>query len=124
MQTGGPGRNRRGVRRAHPRGERLLERRRPRAERELPGAQHLEHELLLARTDDRLRERDHTRVRAGCSAYSSESTSASQDAAMMFSLTPIEPHEPWPSEVSSRTRVTASLPFVSSRMRTLKLTRS
>ena len=58
-----------------------------------PGAQHLEHELLLARADDGLGERDHTRSRAGCSAYSSESTSASHDAAMMFSLTPIEPHD-------------------------------
>ena len=66
-----------------------------------PGAQHLEHELLLARAEDGLGERDHsTRVasrrgslRAGCSAYSSESTSASQDAAMTFSLTPIEPHD-------------------------------
>ena len=41
---------------------------------------------------------------------------------MTFSETPIEPHTSWPSEASSSTRVTASVPFVSSRMRTLKLT--
>ncbi len=43
---------------------------------------------------------------------------------MTFSETPIEPHTPAPSEASSRTRVTAPVPLVSSRIRTLKLTRS
>src|SRR5262249_14993692 len=62
--------------------------------------------------------------RPGCVAYSSESTSAYQDAAITFSETPIEPHRWWPSEASSSTRVIASVPFVSSRMRTLKLTRA
>ena len=62
------------------------------------------------------------RVRPGWIAYSSESTSASQEASMTFSETPIEPHTSWPSDASSSTRVTASVPLVSSRMRTLKLT--
>ena len=55
----------------------------------------------------------------GWKAYSSESTSASQEASMMFSETPIVPHSRSPSEESSRTRVTASVPWVSSRIRTL-----
>ena len=63
-------------------------------------------------------------VAPGCMPYSSESTSASQEAAMRFSETPIEPHTSWPSEASISTRVTAPVPFVSSRMRTLKLTSS
>ena len=55
----------------------------------------------------------------GWKAYSSESTSASQEASMMFSETPIVPHSRSPSEESSRTRVTAPVPWVSSRIRTL-----
>src|SRR5438105_3362033 len=47
--------------------------------------------------------------------YSSESTSASQEDSMMFSDTPIVPHTSSPSEVSSSTRVTAPVHFVSSR---------
>src|SRR5213076_2101538 len=124
VQASRPGGDRARVRHPEPCRERLLERRHARPERELPGAQHLEHELLLARADDGLGEWDHTRSRAGCSAYSSESTSASHEAAMMFSLTPIEPHESVPSEASRSTRVTAPVPLVSSRMRTLKLTSS
>ena len=38
---------------------------------------------------------------------------------MMFSETPIVPHSRSPSEESSRTRVTAPVPWVSSRIRTL-----
>ena len=38
---------------------------------------------------------------------------------MMFSETPIEPHSRSPSEESSSTRVTAPVPWCSSRMRTL-----
>ena len=38
---------------------------------------------------------------------------------MMFSETPIVPHSRSPSEESSRTRVTAPVPWASSRMRTL-----
>ena len=38
---------------------------------------------------------------------------------MMFSETPIEPQESWPSEASSRTRVTAPVPWWESRIRTL-----
>ena len=48
-----------------------------------------------------------------------ESTSASQLASMMFSETPILPQLSSPSLASSRTRVTAPVPLVSSRMRTL-----
>ena len=59
------------------------------------------------------------RRRCGWNAYSSESTSASHEASMMFSETPIEPHSRWPSEESSRTRVTAPVPWCSSRIRTL-----
>ncbi len=85
-----------------------------------PRAQHLQDQLLLARADLRPRELD----RLGCSvahwnAYSSESTSASQEASMMFSETPIVPHSRAPSAESSRTRVTAPVPWASSRMRTL-----
>ena len=43
---------------------------------------------------------------------------------MTFSLTPIAPHDSCPSVVSSSTRVTASVPFASSRMRTLKFVSS
>ena len=38
---------------------------------------------------------------------------------MMFSETPIVPHSRSPSAESSRTRVTAPVPWASSRMRTL-----
>ena len=38
---------------------------------------------------------------------------------MMFSETPIEPHDSWPSEESSSTRVTAPVPWWESRIRTL-----
>ena len=58
-------------------------------------------------------------VACGWNAYSSDSTSASHDASMMFSETPIVPHSAWPSEESSSTRVTAPVPWCSSRMRTL-----
>jgi hypothetical protein len=50
---------------------------------------------------------------------SSESTSASQLASMMFSCTPIAPHVSLPSDASSRTRVVAPVAFASSRIRTL-----
>ena len=66
-----------------------------------------------------LRERDLLARRAHWNAYSSESTSASQEASMMFSETPIVPHSRSPSAESSRTRVTAPVPWASSRMRTL-----
>ena len=90
-------------------GELALEAVLHRPQRQPPGAQHLEHELLLALAEQRLRERDLLHLGhpgsattsaarrpppAGCrgwNAYSSESTSASQDASMMFSETPIEP---------------------------------
>ena len=62
--------------------------------------------------------------RPGCMPYSSESTSASHEAAITFSETPIVPHTSCPSEASISTRVIAPVPFVSSRMRTLKLTSS
>ena len=55
----------------------------------------------------------------GWKAYSRESTRASQEASMMFSETPIVPHSRLPSAESSRTRVTAPVPWASSRMRTL-----
>ena len=38
---------------------------------------------------------------------------------MTFSWTPIEPHTSWPSLESMSTRVTAAVPWRSSRMRTL-----
>ena len=58
-------------------------------------------------------------LRVGSIPASSESTSASQLASMMFSETPIEPHVSTPSLASSSTRVTAPVPLRSSRMRTL-----
>src|SRR4029077_17444989 len=132
-------------RRPHARGKQLLELRYARAERELPRAQHLDHSPLLRLAQHRLGQRDRLLChqaapcvlpgltpalvcsagrRPGCIPYSSESTSASQEAAMTFSETPIVPHASWPSEASISTRVTAPVPFVSSRMRTLKLTSS
>ncbi len=48
-----------------------------------------------------------------------ESTRASQLASMMFSLTPMLPQLSSPSLASRSTRVTAPVPLVSSRMRTL-----
>ena len=50
---------------------------------------------------------------------SSESTSASQDASITFSCTPIAPQVDSPSDASSSTRVVAPVAFHSSRMRTL-----
>ena len=104
-----------------------------RAQRELAGAQHLVHQLALTIADDRLRERDALPVdaqpaaaarlratrRVPCSTLSS---SASHEASMTFSLTPMAPHVSWPSLESMSTRVTAPVPLVSSRIRTLKLT--
>ena len=49
--------------------------------------------------------------RPRCMPYSSESTSASQEAAIRFSETPIEPHTSCPSEASISTRVTAPVPL-------------
>ena len=91
---------------AEPLGEGALEALQHRAEREPPRAQHLEHELLLALAERRAgragsgssltRRRTlgpgAVAVACGWKAYSSESTSASQHASMMFSETPIEPH--------------------------------
>ena len=53
-----------------------------------------------------------SRVRSGWKAYSSESTSASHEASMMFSETPIEPHSRSWSVESSSTRVIAPVPCV------------
>ena len=109
---------------AEPGGEVALEALAHRAQREPARAQHLEHELLLALAELGLASGIGSFVGArslirGWNAYSSESTSASQEASMMFSETPIVPHSRSPSEESSRTRVTASVPWVSSRIRTL-----
>ena len=109
-----------------PLGEGPLEALAHRPEREASRAQHLERQLLLALAEVGPGQRD--RLVVGCGAgsstcgwkaYSSESTSASQEASMMFSETPMVPHSRSPSEESSRTRVTASVPWVSSRIRTL-----
>src|SRR5580765_7677810 len=58
METGGPGRHSRRVRRADRLREQLLETVDRRPERQLPGAKHLEHELLLALVEERPGERD------------------------------------------------------------------
>ncbi len=106
---------------AHPGRERALELRNARAERELPGAQNLEHSLLLGLAEDGLGHRD----RHACGARvrtmpaSSESTSASQLASITFSCTPMAPQVSEPSVASSSTRVVAPVAFHSSRMRTL-----
>ena len=93
------------VRRAQARGEGLLELREPRAERELAGAQDLQHPALLLGAEDRARELDGLRAhetarvalagwgRPCCIPYSSESTSACQDASITFSETPIVPQD-------------------------------
>jgi len=48
-----------------------------------------------------------------------ESTSASSEAVMMFSLTPTVPHSRLPSVLWMSTRVLAPVPATPSRMRTL-----
>ena len=53
------------------------------------------------------------------SLYSTESTSARQDASMMLSATPTVPHVSRLSPEVINTRVLAAVPFDSSRMRTL-----
>ena len=87
-----------------PAGEGALEALQHRPEREPARAQDLEHQLLLARAEVGPGERDllgcHRRTpgcasrrACGWNAYSSESTSASHEASMMFSETPIVPHD-------------------------------
>ena len=126
VQGGGAAGDRDRVLDPEPGGELALEALAHRPQREPAGAQHLEHQLLLARADLAAGRAGSVAARlAGCSsacgwkAYSSESTSASQEASMMFSETPIVPHSRSPSEESSRTRVTAPVPWASSRIRTL-----
>src|SRR4051794_33977808 len=106
--------------------ERELEGRHARPQREVPRAQHLDHGLLLLQPQDGAGERDHEAERRDARERSipasSESTSASQEASMTFSWTPIAPHVDSPSEASSNTRVVAPVAFHSSRMRTLKFT--
>ena len=95
-----------------PGGELALEALAHRPERQPAGAQHLEHQLLLARRRSRAAPAGSARShRRGWKAYSSESTSASQEASMMFSETPIVPHSRSPSAESSSTRVTAPVPW-------------
>src|SRR6185437_409402 len=119
------------------RGEKRLELGELGTEGEPPRAQHLDHGPLLLRAQDRLGQRDLLGAhcaspgagtalalsprspsgrRPGCMPYSSESTSASHDAAIRFSETPIDPHTSCPSEASMSTRVTAPVPWLSSRM--------
>ena len=66
------------------------------AESEAAGAKCVEYEFFFSCPDHGTREGDHdtgvARARAGSIPASSESTSASQLASMMFSDTPIEPH--------------------------------
>src|SRR5262249_5735852 len=109
------------VRRADARREGLLEGRHARPERQVPGAQDLEHGKLLGLAEHRLGERDHwlTDARLRSIPASSESTSASQLASITFSWTPIVPHVDSPSDASRSTRVVAPVAFHSSRIRTL-----
>ena len=104
-------------------GEGALEALPHRPEREPPRAQDLEHQLLLALAEVRARQRDRLEVAhrrlAHWNAYSSESTSACQEASITFPDTPIVPHSRSPSAESSSTRVTASVPRSWSRIRTL-----
>ena len=67
------------------------------------------------------REAGYPRVRRSSrrSLYSTESTSACQDASMMLQATPTVPHVSSPSAEVMSTRVLAAVPLVSSRMRTL-----
>src|SRR5207237_5276877 len=113
-------------------GEAALELGQHRTQRQPARAQDLEHERLLTLAERRARQRDAFRAqperaarvrsrsaRPGSMPASSESTSASQLASMMFSETPIVPHVSTPSVESSRTRVTAAVPLRSLRIRTL-----
>ena len=81
----------------------------------------LEDRLLLGVAEQWPSERDRLAhgVGRGSMPRSSDSTSASQEAAITFSDTPIVPQTSLPSEASIRTRVTAAVPFASSTMRTL-----
>ena len=99
---------------------------------EAAGTKGVENELFFA-CPDRADAREGSRwtcigpralAPGGSIPASSESTSASQLASMMFSETPMAPQVSWPSVVSSSTRVTAPVPLRSSRMRTLKFTSS
>ena len=120
VERGGAARDGDRVLDAQPLGEGPLEALAHRAQREPAGAQDLERQLLLALADLRPGQRYLLgAAHRGWKAYSSESTRASQEASMMFSETPIVPHSRSPSEESRRTRVTASVPWVSSRIRTL-----
>ena len=113
------------------RGERLLERRDARAERELPAAQDLDDRLLLRLAQHRPGERDDVLGRAhawspllaagaaglgragaaGLLGVARASRRApASDAAMTFSATPIVPHTSVPSEASISTRVVAPVP--------------
>ena len=105
------------MRRADELGEAGLELTEQRAERQPAGAEHFEHPLLLALADHGPRERDglgdgrrgrvgprhepgaedaaasdERRLEETRIPYSSESTSASHEASITFSETPIEPH--------------------------------
>src|SRR5579871_1946441 len=116
MQTGGATRDRTGERRPEPVRKGAFEGRQERAERQALGAQNLEDPRALELPEHRGGERDrvlrhpsraHEAERSGarsiaslrpdCIPYSSESTSASQEASMTFSETPIEPHTCSPS---------------------------
>ncbi len=123
VQAGRPAGDGARMRRADACGERALELRHARPERELAGAQHLDHRVLLGLPQDRPCERDLLLAHADsaaalraaaprsrrrpCSGYSSESTSACHEAAMTFSPTPIVPQTSFPSEASISTRVMA-----------------
>ncbi len=107
MEGSRPARDGDGVINSETARERRLEARQHRSEREHARAHHLEDELLLARADDGTRERYPLRAAQasptapagsalaapsarGWNAYSSESTSASHEASITFSDTPIE----------------------------------
>ncbi len=104
-----------------PGGQLALEALAHRPQREPARAQHLEHQLLLARAQLGTRQADRrlfavaahegSFATRGWKAYSSESTSACQEASMMFSDTPVVPHSRSPSVESRITRVTASVPW-------------
>src|SRR5690242_13363823 len=69
--------------------------------------------------DDEDRHEAAPRRSSARSLYSTESTSARQDASMMLSATPTVPHVSRVSPDVISTRVLAAVPFDSSRIRTL-----
>src|SRR6266550_255407 len=107
VQARGAARDRDGVRRPDALGDELLEAVDRRAEREPPGAQHLEHELLLALIQQRASKRD--RAQAGAQASAGAGVAYSSHCAQR-SLRPraVSRYASWSSSVIGPTPISTS----------------